>query len=211
MRTELRIRGSSGKLKINALADTGASINAISLSEMQRPGLAFEPDVRAARKIRLPDGTTRSALGSTLLRFVFDGERKTQVVRCIVLRTLRPGIILGRGFLKSSGTLAKDLFVKRVKRVITTAKCVPRMCLLDDNDYDDGLIKDNHEARLHGFVSGQYITAVPDSGSGIMAMSMDCAVRLGLQADTNRRTKVMFADGTITLTLSTVIAAWSFR
>jgi len=50
MHTEWRIRGSSGELRIDALADTGASINAISLLEMKRLGLTFETNTTAAKK-----------------------------------------------------------------------------------------------------------------------------------------------------------------
>jgi len=152
----------------------------------------------------------RSTLGSTLLYFMFDGEHEMQVARCTVVQTLDPVIILGYGFLKSSGTLAMAHLAKRVRKVVTTAKRGFRMRLLDNDNYDDNLNGDKHGLRLHSLVNGEHVTAVPDSGSGIMAMSLDCAMRLGLQVDTDRQTRVMFVDGTTTLTKGTVSAAWSF-
>ncbi|KAI1282654.1 hypothetical protein F5Y07DRAFT_385979 [Xylaria sp. FL0933] len=200
---EWHIQGAANGCAINALADTGANINAISKDDADRIGISPEPGT-AGKTIRLPSGKTCLSLGTTNFSFNFDGEQTVHFIRCNIVERLEYSMILCYDFLRKTETLTR-FFKTRIKEVARSSLRGFSLCLLDDHAACDGV-----KARMDGFINGTRARVVPDTGSGIMAVSASYARRLGLKVDTNRRTRVTFADGSSATTSGIVKAAWTF-
>ncbi|KAI1120288.1 hypothetical protein F5Y10DRAFT_258743 [Nemania abortiva] len=200
---EWRIKGKINGFLIDALADTGANINAISKDEADKIGLVAEPRI-AGKTIRLPSGKTCLSLGTSSLGFSFDGDQVVHSLRCNIVEKLEHGVILCYDFLQRTETLTR-LFNDRIREVVRSGLRRFSLCLLDDHAAYDGI-----KARMDGFINGTRTRVVPDTGSGIMAVSASYARRLGLKIDTTRRTLVTFADGSSATTSGIVKAAWTF-
>ncbi|KAI1115613.1 hypothetical protein F5Y14DRAFT_117304 [Nemania sp. NC0429] len=200
---EWHVEGEVNGFLIEALADTGASINAMSRSEADRIGLIPEPG-GAGKKIRLPSGKTCRSLGTANLRFNFQGEDAVHALRCNIVDGLEYGMIVCYDFLTKTETLTR-FFKTRIKEVARS--CLRRfpLCLMEDISASS-----DTRARMDGRINGASARVVPDTGSGIMAVSAAYARRLGLPVDTTRRTKVVFADGSSATTSGIVRAIWSF-
>ncbi|KAI0199364.1 hypothetical protein F4808DRAFT_461919 [Astrocystis sublimbata] len=200
---EWHIDSKINECPISALADTGANINAISKDEADRIGLLPKPGT-AGNTIRLPSGRICASLGTTSLRFNFKGEKKVHFLACNIVEKLESGMVLCYEFLRETKTLT-DFFKNRIKEVMRFGLQRFSLCLLDDHGSCSGA-----RARMVGFINGTRVSAVPDTGSGIMAVSASYAKRLGLKVDTNHTTHVAFADGSSAMTSGTVEAAWNF-
>ncbi|KAI0810175.1 hypothetical protein GGR55DRAFT_128037 [Xylaria sp. FL0064] len=200
---EWHVQGAANGFAINALADTGANINAISKDDADRIGISPEPGT-AGKTIRLPSGKICLSLGTTNFNFNFDGEQIIHAIRCNIVEKLEYSMILCYDFLRKTETLTQ-FFKARIKEVARSSLRGFSLCLLDDHAACDGV-----KARIDGFINGTRARVVPDTGSGIMAVSASYARRLGLQVDTNRRTRVTFADGSSATTSGIVKAAWTF-
>ncbi|KAI1350810.1 hypothetical protein F5Y01DRAFT_139962 [Xylaria sp. FL0043] len=200
---EWQVQGEANGCAITALADTGANINAISKDDADRIGISPEPGT-AGKTIRLPSGKTCLSLGTTNFNFSFDGEQTVHSIRCNVVEKLEYSMILCYDFLRKTETLTR-FFKTRIQEVARSSLRGFSLCLLDDTAVCDGI-----KARMDGFINGTRARVVPDTGSGIMAVSASYARRLGLKVDTNRRTRVTFADGSSAITSGIVKAAWTF-
>ncbi|KAI0467135.1 hypothetical protein F4859DRAFT_277292 [Xylaria cf. heliscus] len=200
---EWHVEGKINGCSIDALADTGANVNAMSKDEADRLGLVSEPGT-AGKTIRLPSGKICLSLGTASFCFGFDGEVAVHHLRCNIVEKLEYSMILCYDFLRKTETLTR-FFKERIKEVARSGLRRFSLCLLDD------YAKHNEvRARMDGFINGVPTRAVPDTGSGIMAVSASYARRLGLTIDTTRRTKVTFADGSSATTSGIVKAAWTF-
>ncbi|KAI0152713.1 hypothetical protein GGR57DRAFT_503580 [Xylariaceae sp. FL1272] len=200
---EWHIAGAVNGVDIQALADTGANINAISKNEADRRGLI--PEKRGAgRTIRLPSGKICHSLGTTNINFNFSGEETIHNLRCTIVDRLEYSMVVCYDFLEKTQTLTRH-FKQRIKEVARTCLHKFPLCLLEDV-----AAASETRARMEGLINGESVKVVPDTGSGIMAVSAKYAKRLGLQVDTSRRTKVVFADGSSAITSGTVKATWNF-
>ncbi|KAI0424749.1 hypothetical protein F5Y09DRAFT_353111 [Xylaria sp. FL1042] len=200
---EWHIEGKVNGRAIDALADTGANINAISKDDADRIGIVPEPGT-AGKTIQLPSGKTCLSLGAANFGFNFDGDRTVHSIQCNIVENLEYSRILCYDFLRKTETLTR-FFKDRIKEVVRSGLRGFSLCLLDDPTVCDGV-----QARMDGFINGTRARVVPDTGSGIMAVSASYARRLGLKVDTNRRTRVTFADGSSAITSGIVKAAWTF-
>lgn len=175
----------------------------MSKSEADRIGLV--PELGSAGKpIRLPSGKTCRSLGAANISFNFHGEETVHALRCNVVASLEYSMIICYDFLQKTETLTR-FFKKRIKEVATS--CLHRFPLHLMEDISE---LNNMRARIDGFINGASVRAVPDTGSGIMAVSAAYVKRLGLKVDTARRTKVVFADGSAATTSGIVRATWGF-
>ncbi|KAI0147210.1 hypothetical protein GGR57DRAFT_263403 [Xylariaceae sp. FL1272] len=199
---EWHIEGTVKEQIIEALADTGASINAISADTAASMNLETEMSSKPQR-IRLPSGDTRFTLGTTLVNFSFINEETVEPIRCHVLPSLNHKLILGYNFLRRTRTLSQ--FKHRLKEVLYSGLKRLSLRLLHDDELDD-----EGRARVHGLIEGVPLLAVPDSGSNIMAMSSSLARKLGLPINRRKRTEIEFADGSTATTLGVVNARWQF-
>ncbi|KAI3323558.1 hypothetical protein HD806DRAFT_497145 [Xylariaceae sp. AK1471] len=197
------IEGTVNGSTIDALADTGANINAISRDEAGKIGLVPEPD-SAGKAIRLPSGKTCLSLGTVVFNFSFAGDKAVHTLHCSIVEELEHSMILCYDFLRKTETLTR-FFKERIKEVVRSGIRQFSLCLL--NDYS---ASDEATARMNGFINGAPARVVPDTGSGIMAISASYARRLGLEVDSARKTQVAFADGSIATTSGIVKAAWNF-
>jgi hypothetical protein len=188
---------------IDALADTGANINAISNVEAARNGLVPEPD-SAGQSIRLPSGKTCLSLGTASFKFSFAGDDTVYTLRCCIVEKLEYSMILCYDFLRKTQTLT-HFFRERIREGATSGIRRFSLCLLEDY-----AASDETRARMNGFIGGAAARAVPDTGSGIMAISASYARRLKLKVNTTEKTQVTFADGSIAWTCGIVKAAWNF-
>ncbi|KAI0905882.1 hypothetical protein F4823DRAFT_566300 [Ustulina deusta] len=203
MPAEWHIKGEVNGHSVDALADTGANVNAISKDEADRLGLVPDPG-SASKRIRLPSGKTCPSLGTANLAFNFNGEKTVHLLRCNIVEKLEYSMIVCYDFLRKTETLTR-FFKKRIKEVARSSLHRFSLCLLEDDAASDEI-----RARMDGFINGAPVRAVPDTGSGIMALSASYARRLGLQVDTTRRTHVTFADGSSAMTSGVVKATWNF-
>ncbi|KAI0544308.1 hypothetical protein F4679DRAFT_565421 [Xylaria curta] len=200
---EWHVIGEINGCPIDALADTGANVNAISKDEADRTGILPQPGT-AGKTIRLPSGKICLSLGTADLSFSFDGEHAAHSLRCNIVERLEYGMVLCYDFLRKTETLTR-FFKDRIKEVTKSGMKRFSLCLLDDS-----AVPNIMRARMNGFINGSLANVVPDTGSDIMAISASCVRRLGLEVDITRKTQVTFADGSSATTLGIVTAAWNF-
>ncbi|KAI8627957.1 hypothetical protein F5Y19DRAFT_477131 [Xylariaceae sp. FL1651] len=84
---EWHIEGKVNGRSVNALADTGANVNAISKDEADRIGLVSEAGT-AGKAIRLPSGKICLSLGTARLSFNFNREQTVHSLRCSIVKKL---------------------------------------------------------------------------------------------------------------------------
>lgn len=194
-----RINGSL----VEALADTGANVNAIFEDEASTRGLKPEPGT-AGRRIKLPSGKNCTTLGTTTVGFQFQGEDVVHSLSCGIVERLEYKFILGFDFLRKTETLSR--FKHRIKEVLLSGVRKFSLRLLDAFD-----VPDEAKARMYGRIDGKPAVIVPDTGSSIMAISASYARRRRLQIDRSQKTVVRFAQGSTAQTTGTVIATWKFQ
>ncbi|KAI2616357.1 hypothetical protein GGR54DRAFT_243726 [Hypoxylon sp. NC1633] len=196
---EGRINGTS----IEALADTGANVNAISENQASKMGLTPVPG-SAGKRIRLPSGETCTILGTTNVNFKFIGEPVAHSLPCVIVANLDYKLIIGFNFLCQTKTLSQSKH--RIKEYpVPGARRFSLRLLQDDGLSDEG------RARIRGRINGKSALVVPDTGSSIMAVSAAYAKRLGLWIKRRRKTDVRFADGSTSSTVGMISAPWQFE
>jgi predicted aspartyl protease len=180
---EPTIAGRLQGVDVSAFPDTGAAANYISLLHAQRHGLTINQHV--GKHIKVGDGSTIRAVGTTTLPFSFAGERTTYNLTFHILRQSVHDIILGSTFLRTSETFTR--FRHRLGRKIRKAVShgIHRICLLGSQQY------------VKGVANGVSVDAVPDTGADVSVMSARFAKANGFKIKRNKRHRITlsFADG----------------
>ncbi|KAK3325065.1 hypothetical protein B0H66DRAFT_599252 [Apodospora peruviana] len=200
-------RGSINCRIVDAVVDSGASLNVMSSSFAHDLGLALTP---VTTTITLPSGRTIEGIGTVRIPWQFDKEDTIHNIVCTVLSSCASELILGSGFLTSTKTLT--VFKHRVRKVRRPSSSSSSW--LTRATFSVNLIGVNQQ-RISGFFNGQTVTAVPDSGSDAMFVSASYTKRHGLSISTdkaNSRRQVEFVDGSHAFTTGIVQGAqWQFR
>lgn len=182
---------------IAALPDSGADACFISPETTRLLGL--EPQLGTERLVKLANGKAFMSPGSVNLSWNFLDEEETFDLTCWILPGCAHQLILGSKFLeetKSLTTLRRRIRRKYVS--VPKSVCVKRV--------GEG------KQRLWGYLNGDFVAALPDTGSDVMIISRDYARRLGLKIEAGPVdiVGVEFADGTSALTDGIVRdAVWS--
>ncbi|KAK4103454.1 hypothetical protein N658DRAFT_421339 [Parathielavia hyrcaniae] len=196
---ERKVHGRVNGHKIEALPDTGADGSYISQSLLKRlRRLRREQDSQwqpieefaAPSSVRLASGKTIKTTRAARIPWQFEGESSLSWVTCHVLPQGAHGLILGDSFLRETKTLTA--FKSRIK---TTVRVQKRDMLSSMRLNLNYMGCDRH--HLRGFLDGELVSALPDSGSDIMAVSAEYARKRGFVVDRrhDRQVEVQFADG----------------
>ncbi|KAL8387347.1 hypothetical protein RB595_009970 [Gaeumannomyces hyphopodioides] len=186
---------------IHALPDTGADGCFISPTLAKQLGATMAPpDIRS---VTLASGKAVKPLGSVLLDWKFRGESMAHSVIFHVVKNLAQPLSLGSAFLRATQTLTtyKSRILRHIRKTVNKGRPL-RVNLLG------GRIE-----RVAGYFNGMPTLALPDTGSEIMVISTDLAVRRGWKVDTGlgNLIQVQFADGSTAFTRGLVPALdWDF-
>lgn len=165
-----------------AFPDTGASANFMSREYANLHGHPINRS--SAGPLKVASGAVVESLGTVATDLTFLGERDTHQVVFNVLKTATHPITLGRPFLHFTETLTT--YSRRMKELCRSFR-MPRLCLL-------GSVQ-----RLSGYANGKRVSAVPDTGADVSAMSAAYANRHGFNVNSAKEHQIPFqlADGSI--------------
>lgn len=201
-----RVRGVVNHLPINAVPDTGADESFISASLLKRLKYhnrhrPFDLGTEIQQyefdnlpPVQLASGKTVSSTTIATIPWRFEGESRIDWLVCRVLPTLTHDLILGDRFLRCTETLTtfKHRVVTTVRSVVGAGLRMVRRVNYMGQD----------KRRLWGYLDDALVTALPDSGSDIMAVSAEYAMKRGFRVDRSpgRQVLVQFADGSMART-----------
>jgi hypothetical protein len=215
---ERTVPGTINGEKVEAIPDTGADesfISAAFLDRLVRQRQQWgnklpehhpiaEMAFYSLPPVRLASGKTVTANSMAVVPWRFEGESKLRWLSCRVLPECAHDLILGDSFLRMTETLTK--FKHRIK---TTVRLLGSKLLSSLRLNYMGFDK----RRLWGYLDGELVPALPDSGSDIMVISADYARRRGFFVDRgpDKQVMVQFADGSTTWTDGVVRGVeWEF-
>ncbi|KAH8646766.1 hypothetical protein BX600DRAFT_443736 [Xylariales sp. PMI_506] len=185
------IRGTA----VTAVADTGAQWNTVSPDFAASHGLRPSPETQG--DVRLGNGKIVRSPGTVSIPWSFPGESVSHLLDCTILPGCIYPLILSAKFLRVT-----DAMKKRVKAVMRSLPQRLGLKLLDDE-----------KQRMWGFLDGELISALPDSGSDIMLVSAAYARSRGLRVDSSPENllELELADGTRVFTSGSVKGLdWTF-
>lgn len=192
------IDGTINDVQIEANADTGSSVNVISMDLARSMGLTPEPGTQ--RHILLPAGQKVFSPGRIRGRFKFKNEEKIHELSCVVLENVFYPLVLGSKFLKLTKTFTK--YMHRLKRAFSKSTRISLKMFGEEQEF------------VSGYLNGSNCFAVPDSGSKIMAVSGAFARAHGLEVHRgpNHQHLMEFIDGSEALTDGVIKdLQWQFR
>ncbi|KAH6989500.1 hypothetical protein BKA56DRAFT_256692 [Ilyonectria sp. MPI-CAGE-AT-0026] len=192
------IDGTINDVQIEANADTGSSVNVISMDLARSMGLTPEPGTQ--RHILLPAGQKVFSPGRIRGLFKFKNEEKIHELSCVVLENVSYPLVLGSKFLKLTKTFTKHMH--RLKRAFSKSTRISLKMFGEEQEF------------VSGYLNGSNCFAVPDSGSEIMAVSGAFARAHGLKVHRgpNHQHLMEFIDGSEALTDGVVKdLQWQFR
>ncbi|KAL8313495.1 hypothetical protein RB593_007602 [Gaeumannomyces tritici] len=181
------VPGNLNGIPIDALPDSGADNCFIDLAIARKNNLEVLPTNK--KRIVLGSGKTIYPVGEVRADWTFRGEHEVHTLVLYVLKTLTADLALGDPFLKATKT-----FTEYKSRISRTAGALSRklfrlMLLGGGTD------------RIRGYLDGEEVHALPDTGAEIMAMSTAMALRQGYVVDDREESRIMieFADGSTKL------------
>ncbi|KAI1112022.1 T-complex protein 11-domain-containing protein [Nemania sp. NC0429] len=195
--SEWTIYGSVMGNIIAALPDSGA--DACFISPETAALLGLEPRPGTERPVKLANGKKIMSPGSVDLPWSFLDEEEAFDVTCWILPGCAHQVILGSKFLEETSSLTT-----RRRRIQRKYVSVPKSLCVK-------LLGEGTQ-RLWGYLNGDFVAALPDTGSDVMIISRDYARRHGLKLESGPGdiVEVEFADGTTALTDGIVRdAVWS--
>ncbi|KAK2760548.1 hypothetical protein CKAH01_05234 [Colletotrichum kahawae] len=193
-RSKLEVHGSLNGRSVIAIVDTGSSFNLVSEQKATSMGLKPNPDTHV--EMSLPDGKKVMSPGQVKVPFNFDREEQKYPLLCSILPGATRDLVLGGAFLKATKTMT--LYKHRLRKVLCSLTRLSLHLLGAEQDF------------LGGYINGSECLAVPDTGSDIMAMSLDHAHKLGLKVHSDEGTMIEFLDGSRVLTDGIAHADWQF-
>ncbi|EEU39902.1 uncharacterized protein NECHADRAFT_79593 [Fusarium vanettenii 77-13-4] len=192
------VKAKVGKHHVDALPDTGAQCNLISLQLAEKAGLV--PRKGTEQAIRLPTGKQVSSPGAVRIPFSFLGEAKEYMLKCWIIPGCNRDLILSREFLDATKTLTK--FIHRITSKIRKVTRRHRLNLLGDE-----------RQRIWGGVNNSLALALPDTGSDVMLVSAEYTRRnnLDVERGPEHQLELGFGDGSTAFTTGVVRnAEWAF-
>ncbi|KAF2803329.1 uncharacterized protein BDZ99DRAFT_355545, partial [Mytilinidion resinicola] len=192
------IEGTLNEMPISAFPDTGAQKNVISLSYCRRLGLSI--DKGSDLKFQLPSGGIVECIGSIRSRWKFANESKSTSLSFQVIADCTHDVILGGSFLKWSKTLTQFCH-----RIITRWRPMPQCRGVK--------LLGSQRQRVSGYLDGNFVEAIPDTGCDVMLMSRAYAEEHGYYVESGGdfRCELEFADGSRAYTEGMVTGLdWSY-
>ncbi|KAL8409343.1 hypothetical protein RB594_007687 [Gaeumannomyces avenae] len=181
------VPGNLNGIPMDALPDSGADNCCIDLAIARKNNLEVLPTNK--KHIVLGSGKAICPVGEVRADWTFRGEHEVHTLVLYVLKTLTADLALGNPFLKATKT-----FTEHKSRISRTAGALSRklfrlMLLGGGTD------------RIRGYLDGEEVHALPDTGAEIMAMSTAMALRQGYVIDDREESRIMieFADGSTKL------------
>lgn len=162
------VAGEVNGRSVEAFPDSGADESFVSAAFASELGMKGKR--RSQREIRLANQKIVQSPGYVDLTWKFDGEDRSQTLKCWILPGCVHELIIGNGFMRASKTLTK--FLDRIKSKILPSR-KPKVRLLGCE-----------QQRLWGSLNGSDIAALPDTGSDIMLVSPAVAARHNMTVDT---------------------------
>ncbi|KAF2493059.1 hypothetical protein BU16DRAFT_564350 [Lophium mytilinum] len=180
-----RIEGTLNNNPVSAFPDTGAAKNVISLNYCERLGISVEKSSRLS--FQLPHGRIVHSTGKTRLRWRFADESKYITADFHVVPSCTHNVILGNSFL----TLTKSL-TKFFHRIKTSWLPTPQRLGVQLLGFQ--------RQRVFGYLNGNHVDAIPDTGSDVLLISRAFAKKHGYQVQKSLRSELEFGDGSRTFT-----------
>ena len=181
----------------SAFPDYGARANFVTRSYVNRRRLSINKASAGVFKNAI--GKKIKTLGTVILSVRFKGETELHSVEFHVISNALWDVVLGRPFLDLTKTLTE--FKHRVTRTLRHISS-PRICY----------VSGSHQG-IDGYLNGEAVNALPDTGSNILVMSTKYARSRGfyIRKSQRYRIEVTFADGSRAVTRGIVKGvAWQF-
>jgi len=174
----------NGTIPVNALPDSGSSVDAISESFANKHNLPIV--ATATQPISMVGGNRAESIGRVFAEFQFAGEQRVHSREFHVLRKSVCDVILGKTFLNETKTLT-TFATRIVERSRLCVQSRNRLFLLDESPSD----------QLQCKVNGAPATALPDTGADLMLISGAFARRNGFKVHRGMesRQEVELIDG----------------
>lgn len=188
--------GTFNGVSVDALPDTGSSVDAISEHFAKQHGL--EIIAAGAKSISLPGGSEVKSVGVVVGDFLFQNEAQVYRREFQVLKNSVYDLVLGRDFLRLTETLTKcrHRIIEKIRPGIRKGR---HLFLLDDSP----------EECLRCTVNGAEAVALPDTGSDLMVVSGEFARRnkFNVLHEEKYRQHVELINGSIIRTSGMVLNA----
>lgn len=174
--------------KVAPLADLGASHNYVSQAFVRRHGYPIAKE--ESNNVQLANSKRMAVVGTTTMSFTFKGDSQPYELPFKVLRNCVHDIILGGPFLHLTETFTR--FMNRI-RWKAGGILHPRVNFLDC---------EGHQQYMRGWLDGNPIDAMPDTGSQVMLVSERYAMQNSLKVcrGDEYRIQLQLADGSTTFT-----------
>ncbi|CAI0652912.1 unnamed protein product [Colletotrichum noveboracense] len=195
--TDYVVEGSVNGVCVEALPDTGSDDCVISSDFAYRLG---QKPIRDTEKIIvLANNKTVQSPGMIEVLWKFANSQTPHYIKCWILPGCTKDLVLGFPFLETTETLTK--FFHRVRKIKIATRLRSRLI-------------GKQKRRVAGCLGARVTTAVADTGSDLMLVSLEYVQRYCLEMNTGWEncTEVELADGTSTWTCGIVKSAmWTIR
>ncbi|KAF4853527.1 hypothetical protein CGCSCA4_v002345 [Colletotrichum siamense] len=193
--TDHVVEGSVNDIRTEASPDTGSDECIVSSHFASKLGKRPVPGTE--KTITLANSKKVQSPGMIEVFWKFANDQTPHILKCWILPGSSNDFVLGSQFLKMTETLTK--FSHRIKKVLLPHR--PRLRLMGEE-----------KERIMGLLNHRLTTALADTGSDVMLVSLEYVQLHGLIMDTGckYRTEVELADGTRIWTCGTVRdATWT--
>jgi hypothetical protein len=197
-----------GKEPINTLAepDDGTPHNIMTLRFASTHGFYVRGDPQFRRRVQLPDGSHLDSVGQVDSRFMFSKEPGTVHHLTFHVFDIERGlrdVILGSHFLNQTYTLTFNQHRLATVKVYATREEIKT----------PAGTKGQISQRLHGFLDGEMVEAVPDYGSVVNVLSKLYAEQRGFLVEKipDDAPPLEFYDGSMQAPFGQVHAEWAFE
>lgn len=201
------IPGELGGHAVSAVADTGSSINAISLHYALLKGFVVHSITKSqAPIVKTLTGETIYPAGIVYAPWKFSHERyRPTNLAFWVIEDTPCSVYLGTPFLHASkvyGEMSHRLRTVLIDTEVSSDRR-PIRALSQSNGED-------YLPKFHGDMEGAQVTALADSGCDVNILNWQRAISCGLPLDTSETISLQLADGTMVTTCGTTEAFWRF-
>jgi hypothetical protein len=184
---------------LSAIPDFGSSFDIIAESLALRLYLQLESS--NAKRFSLPSRATKTFLGTVTLEWQFAEESEGHLRVFHVMKNCVHPIVLGRQFLKTTGTLSQNIH-RVIENIIQVSNHVRRQVLFVDTPTEEATSRE----RILGLINGRPIGGLADTCSDLTIIKRCVAERMGfaISEGDDDKTEVEFIDGSTAFTTGTI-------
>ncbi|EQB45489.1 hypothetical protein CGLO_15630 [Colletotrichum gloeosporioides Cg-14] len=193
--TDYIVEGSVNGIGIEASPDTGSDECIVSSDFASKLGQSTVPGTE--KTMTLANGKKVWSPGMIEVLWRFANDQTPHILKCWILPNSSKDFVLGSRFLKMTGALTT--FFRHAKKAIIPSR--PQLRLMGEK-----------KERMMGFLNRRLTTALADTGSDLMAVSLKYAQlhKWAISTEREHRTEVELADGMRAWTCGTVSdATWT--